>query len=505
MKFRYYWLAVLMVYNCAAFFNELNEQTTFITSFKIEKSKNPGLTQDYEGYIDTFNYRVVVDFKSSSIATSTLKSIIPTISYLSREIYPSPDEPIDLNGTTSYTLKTLKREKEWKIAACCTNNNSGPTLVYTDAWEHTMATGAVTAQMGDGIIKSDGANEKLYLIGSQNGGTLDTYIEKINLTTGAVELSNTISNYAAKSFGDKYLTAAFYLSVYNGTDTQIRQVNTNTLNHTLEATLTSLQNVEVLSLPNAGGTRVKGMLGTAGGDDRIFNAYNHTIDTVLLDCNTTTEIAPLFGAPDFARETFYSVGLTQNCGSVSSGTDIFIGRWDNSILPSLTWKRSMWTSFNDSLPQIGFKRAAIVTSDGSVIINRFYSNAGTYSAPGKFDLNGNDITASTNFANFPAYFWNSKILLVAMGLYNYNNSTDIFYSATNILSSVPSVVRSDSDGNIRPITFNPSFSVGCNTSMQTITVSVDSGYNLYFNCLKTNSGTGLKEVYVKKFKATVVQ
>lgn len=495
-----------MVYNCAAFFNELNDQTTFITSFKIEKSKNPGLTQDYEGYIDTFGYRVVVDFKSSTIATSTLKSIVPTISYLSREIYPSPNEPIDLNGTTSYTLKTLKREKEWKIAACCTAGNSGPSITYTEDWEHTMATGAINAQMGDGVIKSDGATEKLYLFGNMNGGTFDSYIQKINLTTGATELSTIIPNLKVESFGDKYLSPAFFISATDFTDTQIRLVNTITLNTTVQATLTGLPSVDVLSLPNLNGTKVKGMTGTAGGDARVFNVYNYNMDTVLFDCNSTIENSPIGGTPDFMRETFFMFGRTTNCNGPSSSTDIFISRWDNSDLPVLLWKRAIGTSYADSLSQIagGFKRQLVVLSDGSAIVNRLYTNASTYASPVKIDINGNDVTASTSFPNYPAYYINKRLWLIAMGLYNYNNSTDIFYSTLNIDTGANGIERSDANGNLRTITFNPPFTVGCNVQTQVATVSVDSAYNLYFNCLKINAGTGLREVYVKKFKATVV-
>ena len=330
-------------------------------------------------------------------------------------------------------------------------------------------------------------------------------MEKINLTTGAVELSNTIPNYSFKSFGDKYLTPAFYLSVTDGSNSYIYQVNTTTLTPTLQATLTSLQSVDVLSLPNSGGTRVKGLTLTAGGDARAFNVFNSALDSTTFDCNTTTETGPIFGNSDYSRETFYMIGLTQNCGALSSGTDIFVSRWDNSFAPVLQWKKVLWSSYNDFLAQIGTKRSHIVTSDGSVIINRLYTNSGTYNAPGKFDLNGNDLTASTNFPNFPAYYWNKNLMLVSLGLYNYNNTTDIFYSTVNIGTGANGIERSDANGNIRTMTFTPSFSVGCNTSTQIVTVSVDSGYNLYYSCLKLNSVTGRKEVYVKKFKATVIQ
>jgi hypothetical protein len=72
-------------------------------------------------------------------------------------------------------------------------------------------------------------------------------------------------------------------------------------------------------------------------------------------------------------------------------------------------------------------------------------------------------------------------------------------------SGAYSIHRTDINGNIRSLTFSPNFSVGCNPNQQTISVAVDNAYNLYFSCIKTNTITGKKEMYVKKFKATVIQ
>lgn len=496
---------VIGLYGCAGFFNDLLDHDTVLVSFKVEKSKNPTLTGDYEGYVDTYGKRVVVDFKQASISSTILKSLIPTVIYTSREISPSADLPVDLNGTLTYELKTLRKTSEWKISACCLNTGSGPVLSYTDDWEHTMATGSGDHMgFGDGIIKSDGTSEKLYFIGVKNGGANDlSYMEKLNLTTGTPELANTVP-WIAKSLGDKYLTPAFYLSLYDGSTTYIRQVNTNTLNHTLEATLPSLQNVSVLSVPNSGGTRVKGITGTVSGDARTFNIYDPAGETALLDCGVgTTETFPILGDTDYVRQTYFMIGTSINCGAIGSGTDIFVSRWDNSF--GMLWKTTLWSTNNDFLPSIGNKRNLIVLPDGGLIVERFWSTSGIYNAPGKFDINGNDITSTTNFPNFPAYYLSRSIILVSMALYDYNSAQDIFYAAYNTSTGVYSVHRSDINGNIRQITFASGLTVGCNPGQSTITVSVDLAYNLYFNCLKTNSITGLKDMYVKKFRATVTQ
>lgn len=498
---------LLLLQSCTGLIDNLLSHDTFITSFKIEKSKNPGLTQDYDCYIDTFNRRVVVDFKSASISASTLKSIIPTIEYMSREIYPGINTPIDLNGTVVYTLSTLRKNHEWKVSSCCLNTGSGPQLTYTPDWEYTMGVPGGTEDMGfgDGIIKADASTEKLYLVGYKNIGTPDeSYIHKINLTTGAKELEATLP-WKVISLGDKYLSSAFYVSLYDGTSSYVRQLNTNTMNNTLEATLTNYKNVQITSLPNSNGTRVKGANLTSTPDLVVFNAYN-TAESSTMDCATnTTETNPVAIDSDYSRETFFAIGTSVNCGAPSSGSDIYLSRWDNSYTPGLLWKRVLWSTNNDALPQIGNKRNLIVLPDGSIVINRFYISGSAYMSPGKFDLNGNDITSSTNFPNFPAYFFSRNLLLPTMTLYNYNNSRDIFYTAYDMTTGAYSIHRTDIDGNIRTLTFSPSFSVGCNTSQQTISVAVDSAYNLYFSCLKTNTGTTKKEMYVKKFKATVVQ
>lgn len=498
--------SLLLLQSCTGLIDNLLSHDTFITSFKIEKSKNPGLSQDYDCYIDTFNKRVVVDFKNSSISASVLKTIKPTISYTSREIYPKPDEPIDLNGTVIYTLSTLKKSFEWKVGSCCLNTGSGPTLTYTADWEHTLGVPGGTDDMGfgDGIIKSDGTTENLYLVGYKNITISDTtYIEKLNLTTGNAELSTTVP-WRISSLGDKYLSPAFYLALYDGSDSYVRQINTHTLNNTLEATLVNYKNIGILSVPNSGGTRVKGISLNSTVDALTFSVYNPSTEFGTVDCGTgTTEINPVTGETDYTRQTYYVIGVSSNCGAVSSGTDVYVSRWDNDF--NLLWKNKLWTSNNDLLPQIGNKRSLVISSDGSVIIGRFWSSGGISNSPGKFDLNGNDITSSTNFPNFPAYYLSRNIALISMTIYTYNNGIDIFYASYNTSTGDYSIQRSDTSGNIRTLNFAAPFSVGCNAGQQTISVAVDSAYNLYFNCLKTNAGTTKKEMYVKKFKATVVQ
>lgn len=508
MKFnipRIIFISLISLYGCAGFFNDLLDHDTVIVSFKIEKSKNPSLTQDCEGYIDTYGKRVIVDFKQASVSASVLRNLIPTITTTAREIYPDTTSTIDLNGTVVYTLKTLRKSSEWKISSCCLNTGIGPTLLYTGDWEHTLADPTADVAFGDGIVKKSASigSESLFLGAIRNGTPGGpTHIEKVDLGTGTTLLSAS-PLYAGNAFADVWQTPLVVISFIdtNTSTAYVRKINWNTLSTTLEATFTSAPNkFDLVTLPNSGGLRIKGLQGVSPGDLKTFNIYDPTGEQVTFKCGTgTTETSPFLAAADPARETYYVAGTSLNCGSVSSGTDIVLARIDNNF--NILWKRTIWSAENDLLPQIGVKRTLTVLSDGSVIVSRFWVSGAVQNQYVKYDLNGNDLTSTTNFPGYASYLSASNIVLITTT----NHNDDLFYASYNSVTGAYSIQRSDTNGNQRPITFSPTFSVGCNVGQQTISVSVDASYNLYFNCLKTNTTTGFKEMYVKKFKATVIQ
>lgn len=496
-----FYLLLISLLGCGQFLTNLQDSLTAITKCKVLKENNPALTRDYEGYIDTYSRRIVIDFKSDYIASSVLKSIKPTIEYTAREIYPDVREGIDLNGTVFVDLTTVKKTERWTIVSCCVNSGTALTLSYTDDWTHTMGdpAGVDDLTFGDGVIKKDAnaGSERLYFLAPKNIAIRNpTYIEKIRLNDGSVELSTNVP-WEIKSSSDVWQSPSIVLSLTDtgaGT-TYIRKLNTNTLNNTLESTLASTNYAAVAYLPNSGGGRIKGVSGVNPGDVRTYNVYN-TTENLTFECGTgTTETTPIVTYPDYSRETYYILASSLNCGAASSGTDIMLARVDNNF--NLLWKRVIWSNQNDLLPQIGANRSAVVLPDGSIIISRFWVSGSVQNNVVKYDLNGNDISSSSSFPATSSLFSAQNQVLISVT----SASDDLFYASYHAVTGAYSILRVGLNGESRTLTFNPAFSVGCNAGQQTITVAVDTNYNLYFNCLKTNAGTGKKEMYVKKFRA----